>query len=108
LRENGCTPGIVRAGKANLFLSEVFTNAFVNASGLAVEFYEGDGSLGAAIGAGMGAGIYKSSAEAFEKRSAQGMAEPTDEAKYDELYLQWKAILEEQLADESKASVLNC
>ena len=108
LRENGCTPGIVRAGKANLFLSEVFTNAFVNTSGLAVEFYEGDGSLGAAIGAGIGAGIYKTAAEAFEKRSAQGLAEPTDEARYDELYQQWKAILQEQLAKESSTRLVNC
>jgi hypothetical protein len=53
----------------------------------------------------MGAGIYKSAAEAFEKRSAQGLAEPTDEARYDELYLQWKAILQEKLAEESNTPV---
>lgn len=105
LRENAVTPGIVRAGKANLFLSDVFTNAFVNTSGLAVEFYEGDGSLGAAIGAGMGAGIYKNASEAFEKRAAQGLVEPTDEARYDELYLQWKVILQEQLAEESSKKI---
>ncbi|HYF31169.1 MAG TPA: FGGY family carbohydrate kinase [Chitinophagaceae bacterium] len=100
MRENGLSPGIVRAGKANLFLSDVFTHAFVNASGLAVEFYEGDGSLGAAIGAGIGSGIYKHAQEAFQKRVAQQLIEPDDEARYDELYAKWKAVLQQQLADE--------
>lgn len=100
LRENGLSPGIVRAGKSNLFLSEVFTHAFVNASGLAVEFYEGDGSLGAAIGAGMGAGIYSSASQAFEKRSAQALIEPDDEERFNELYAKWKMVLQEQLTEE--------
>lgn len=99
MRENGLAPSVVRAGKANLFLSNVFTASFVNASGLTVEFYEGDGSLGAAIGAGIGAGIYKNAAEAFSKRSAQEFVEPNNEARYDELYHEWKLLLEEKLKE---------
>ena len=48
-------PTIIRAGKANMFYSPVFTEAFVNATGVPVELYASDGSVGAAIGAGIGA-----------------------------------------------------
>ena len=30
LKENGIIPSVIRAGKANMFLSDVFTKAFVN------------------------------------------------------------------------------
>ncbi|HYE56175.1 MAG TPA: carbohydrate kinase, partial [Chitinophagaceae bacterium] len=100
MRENGIRPGIVRAGRANLFFSDVFTQSFVNASGLAVEFYEGDGSFGAAIGAGIGAGVYSNASDAFGQRKAQGYAEPTNESHYDELYQQWKDLLEETPTDQ--------
>jgi xylulokinase len=97
MRGNGLAPGIVRAGRANLFLSDVFTQSFVNASGLAVEFYEGDGSVGAAIGAGIGAGIYKTAADAFHQRKPGGTVEPTRQNEYDELYAKWKSLLEKEL-----------
>lgn len=99
MRANGLAPGIVRAGKANLFLSDVFTQSFVNASGLAVEFYEGDGSLGAAIGAGIGAGLYAKASDAFVQRKPGGTAEPAQQALYDELYYEWKYLLEQELAN---------
>ncbi|HEY0680556.1 MAG TPA: FGGY family carbohydrate kinase [Chitinophagaceae bacterium] len=99
LRENGVSPSVVRAGKANLFLSDVFTMSFVNASGLEVEFYEGDGSRGAAIGAGLGAGIYSKPSEAFEQRLPDSVAEPTNESYYDDLYGQWKQLLEDRLLE---------
>ncbi|HKO82129.1 MAG TPA: FGGY family carbohydrate kinase, partial [Chitinophagaceae bacterium] len=57
MRTNGINPTVIRAGKANMFLSKVFTDAFVSATGVAVELYNNDGSAGAAIGAGLGAGI---------------------------------------------------
>ena len=59
MRENNLHPTIIRAGKSNLFLSDVFVQSFVNATGVAVELYSNDGSVGAALGAGIGAGIYK-------------------------------------------------
>lgn len=40
MRENDLHPTIIRAGKANLFLSDVFIQSFVNATGVAVELYE--------------------------------------------------------------------
>ena len=93
MRENDIFPSIVRAGLANMFLSPVFTNAFVNATGIPVELYEGDGSLGAALGAGIGAGFYKSAKEAFEGRKPVKTVEPEQNSIYDDLYVKWKDTL---------------
>jgi xylulokinase len=93
MKENNIFPSVVKAGRANMFLSDVFTTAFVNATGIPVELHECDGSVGAALGAGIGAGIFKSSAEAFTRRKALKMIEPTNEKEYDALYASWKEIL---------------
>jgi len=97
MRENGINPTVVRAGKANLFLSDVFTQSFANVSNTAVEFYEGDGSFGAAIGAGIGAGIYKNAETALQNRKPVGIVGPAAVKQYDELYEQWKERLNDQL-----------
>lgn len=94
MRENNLNPSIIRAGKANLFLSDVFIQSFVNATGVPVELYENDGSVGAALGAGIGAGIYKSYTEAYTKFKTLGKFEPTNVEKYEELYQEWKKLLE--------------
>jgi xylulokinase len=94
MRENDLHPTIIRAGKANLFLSDVFMQSFVNATGVAVELYENDGSAGAALGAGIGAGIYKSYGNAYTKFKPLEKFEPTNVELYDELYREWKKLLE--------------
>lgn len=97
MRANGINPTVIRAGKANMFLSKVFTDAFVNATGVAVELYNNDGSVGAAIGAGMGAGIYSSGKEAFSQFKMVEKTEPKNESIYNELYEKWKMVLQKQL-----------
>lgn len=97
MRENGMQPGIIRAGKANMFLSEVFTEAFVNATGVPVELYQNDGSVGAALGAGIGAGIYKNFDEAFTNLKPVKRIEVSNAALYEELYQQWKRELVDRL-----------
>ncbi len=97
MRENGMQPSVIRAGRTNLFLSDVFTRAFVNSTQVPVEFYEGDGSYGAAIGAGIGAGIFKDTKEAFGKRKPVGSVEPESHNIHEELYQQWKGFLKEKL-----------
>ncbi len=96
LRENGLKPKVIKAGKANLFLSEVFTQTFVNVTGVPIELYENDGSYGAAIGAGIGLGVYQSSAEAFKNRKALKLVEPNGE-QIEDFYQQWKEILLQKL-----------
>ncbi len=97
MRENGMNPRIIRAGKTNLFLSDVFTRSFVNSTQVAVEFYNGDGSLGAALGAGIGAGIYKDVSAAFSNRKPIGSVEPPNQNIHEELYQNWKEFLNEKL-----------
>ncbi|MEO5893765.1 MAG: FGGY family carbohydrate kinase [Ferruginibacter sp.] len=98
MRENGMLPSVIRAGKANMFLSDVFTNSFVNATNVPVELHESDGSVGAAKGAGIGAGYYKTAKEAFTDSTPLHLVEPTQGVLYDELYSEWKQLLERQLA----------
>ena len=97
MRENNLHPKIIRAGKANLFLSNVFIQSFVNATGVAVELYENDGSVGAALGAGIGAGIYQANGDAYANFRPLQKFEPTNVELYEQLYQQWKKLLESHL-----------
>jgi xylulokinase len=93
MRENGMNPAVIRAGKANMFLSPVFTEAFVNATNVPVELYNSDGSVGAALGAGIGAGIFATAKEAFAGLKPVGRVEPTKSAEYEKLYGRWREAL---------------
>ncbi|HZW71211.1 MAG TPA: FGGY family carbohydrate kinase [Hanamia sp.] len=97
MRENDLHPTIIRAGKANLFLSDVFIQSFVNATGVAVELYENDGSVGAALGAGIGKGIYKNYEEAYSKLKPLEKFAPNNIDLYNSLYKDWRKLLEEKL-----------
>ncbi len=99
MRENNLHPSVIRAGKANMFLSDVFTEAFVNATGVAVELYSNDGSTGAALGAGIGAGIFKNHEEAFKNFVAIKKVDPSNTGLYNELYGKWKEALNGHLKD---------
>lgn len=93
MRENGMRPSVIRAGKANMFLSDVFTHSFVNATNVTVELQDCDGSVGAALGAGIGLGFFKTPKEAFTQTKALALIEPTQSKLYDELYGEWKQLL---------------
>ncbi len=97
MRENGMRPSVIRAGKANMFLSDVFTSCFVNATNVTVELHESDGSVGAAKGAGIGVGYYKTAKEAFANTDPLNFVEPTQATLYDELYGEWKKLLDKNL-----------
>jgi xylulokinase len=98
MKENKMTPAVIRAGKANMFLSPVFTQAFVNTLNIPVELHNCDGSVGAALGAGIGAGIYKHPKEAFSNARPLALIEPGNtSAVYQALYQQWKQLLQKQL-----------
>jgi xylulokinase len=97
MRENGMNPTVIRAGKNNLFLSELFTETFVNITGVPVELYKNDGSAGAALGAGIGAEIFSSPAQAFEHMHPIQLVEPSTK-HLEPAYQEWKTLLEKQLA----------
>lgn len=97
IRSNGINPSVIRAGKANMFQSELFTRIFVNITGVPVELYHNDGSVGAALGAGIGAGIYSSPKEAFSKFSLLQVVEPESVHPYEGFYQEWLALLNQKL-----------
>lgn len=97
MRENGMNPSVIRAGKANMFLSNVFTECFVNATNVPVELHEADGSIGAAKGAGIGVGYYASAKEAFRDTKPLALVQPANAELYDNLYHQWKQCLHQNL-----------
>lgn len=101
MRENGMDPKVIRVGKANLFLSEVFTEAFVNATNVPVEFYANDGSAGAALGAGIGAGIFKSEEDAFSNMKPLQLIRPSNAIAYEKAYQAWKSQMEKFIGQES-------
>jgi len=84
---------VVRAGHANLFLSPLFARSFVNFTGLAVELFESDGSVGAALGAGVGIGHYASPKEAVQDIRRIRTIEPEKADVYEEIYQDWKRLL---------------
>ena len=89
----------IHAGKANMFLSPLFRNTLAGVSGATIELYETDGSVGAAKGAGIGAGIYADHNEAFSTLEKLQVIEPDEQyrGEYRAAYEAWKACLEKEL-----------
>ena len=84
----------IHAGRANMFLSPLFREALASTSGATIELYDTDGSMGAARGAGIGAGIYSSPEEAFSTLERLDVVEPTRREEYILAYRRWKERLE--------------
>ncbi len=97
MRENGMSPKIIRAGKANMFLSRLFTECFTNTLDVPVEMYETNGSVGAATGAGLGAKIYACPKDAFQHFKPVELVEPSNHSLYNEHYSHWLEQLHKQL-----------
>ena len=94
MRAGGLHPTVVKAGRANMFLSDVFAQAFADVTGLTVELYQTDGSVGAALGAGIGAGVYATSDEAFQHMRPLQLVRPGPNAEaYETHYQRWKGLL---------------
>lgn len=85
----------IHAGKANMFLSDIFLSTLASAGGAVIELYDTDGSVGAAKGAGIGCGIYKDHNEAFSTLKKLAVVEPDgkNEAAYRAAYERWKDVL---------------
>lgn len=92
MREMGMDIKKIHAGNANMFLSPIFRDTLAGVSGATINLYDTDGSIGAARGAGIGAGIYKDHNEAFATLEKLQTVEPSekDSTAYQAAYLQWK------------------
>jgi Sugar (pentulose and hexulose) kinases len=91
MNKMGIETKTIRAGHANLFLSPIFRQTLANITGATIELYNTDGSVGAARGAGIGAGIYKDAEEAFAtlKKIIVVTPEPENIAASLEAYNKW-------------------
>lgn len=96
MKDMGLNLNTVKAGKANMFLSPLFREAFVNMNEVVLELYDTDGAQGAARGAGIGAGIYANATEAFSGLEKLASFEPETSKieAYKEVYGNWRKALE--------------
>lgn len=96
----GINASVIRAGKANMFLSPVFRNTLAGVTGATIELYNTDGSIGAARGAGIGSGYYKSFKEAFSNLKKLETIEPDNskKAEYEAAYNNWKKVLDKAIS----------
>lgn len=77
MKEMGMSIRTIHAGKANMFLSDVFRTTLSEVTGAEIDLYDTDGAAGAAKGAGIGAGIYKDRNEAFDTLELVGKTTPS-------------------------------
>ena len=93
MEQMGMNVNKIHAGHANMFLSPIFRETLAGVTGAVIDLYDTDGSVGAAKGAGIGAGIYKDNNEAFATLEKLAVIEPAHTAEYTEAYETWKSRL---------------
>lgn len=95
MEEIGIKAQVIRAGKANMFLSPIFRETLAGVTGATIELYNTDGSVGAARGAGIGSGYYASEKEAFASLKKLNTITPdaSKAEQYQKSYEQWKLAL---------------
>ncbi len=100
MEEMGIAVKKIHAGHANMFLSPIFRETLAGVTGAVIELYDTDGSVGAAKGAGIGAGIYKNNNEAFATLEKLDVIEPNQAKRqeYADAYARWKHRLEKSMA----------
>ncbi len=92
---------LIRAGKANMFLSPTFRTALASATQARIELYATDGAAGAARGAGVGAGVYADFDEAFAKLElvTTTLPEAAEAEAWRDAYANWRECLEQRLLE---------
>jgi xylulokinase len=95
MQQMGLKLDTIKAGKANMFLSPLFRDTLAGTTGATIELYDTDGAVGAAKGAGVGAGIYEDTDEAFATLKKLAVIEPdaAHAAAYKEAYQRWRSLL---------------
>ncbi len=91
MKEMGLKISVIRAGKANMFLSNIFRETLADITGASIELYNTDGAQGAARGAAYGAGLYKSFEETFKSLNKVGEVNPNknNSSQALEVYDKW-------------------
>lgn len=101
MNEMGIDIDVIRAGSANMFLSPVFRYTLSGVTGTVIELFDTNGAVGAAKGAGIGAGIYQSAEEAFASLKKIDVIEPDGlkADKYCAAYSIWKERLDKLMCE---------
>lgn len=91
MEQMGLSVSKIHAGRANMFLSPIFRETLAGVTGAVIELYDTDGSVGAAKGAGIGVGIYRTPTEAFASLEKWAVVEPDvwHREAYEEAYRRW-------------------
>lgn len=99
LKEIGINPKTIKASKANLFQSELFCEILASITGSSIELFNTDSATGAAKGAALGLGYYKSLQECNKTLEKIKEHEPVKELqeKYSAHYDDWKRMLLREL-----------
>jgi xylulokinase len=107
MRQMGVQTQTVRAGRANLFLSPLFREAFANVTGANIELYDTDGAQGAARAAGIGAAIYDFKS-AFNGLTRLAVIEPQPhlQNQYQEVYERWETYLGQSLLNHTNLKTI--
>ena len=100
MKATGLAPTKIRAGSANLFLSPVFRDTLAATLGVSIELVSTDGAAGAARGAGLGAGLYKTASEAFNGLEVIETIDPKPElvGPCQEAAARWEVSLQKALS----------
>ena len=91
MEQMGMNVNKIHAGHANMVLSPIFRETLAGVTGAVIDLYDTDGSVGAAKGAGIGAGIYKDNNEAFATLEKLAVIEPARQDEYAQAYELWKS-----------------
>ncbi len=101
MKKTGVNTQVMRAGHANMFLSPLFTEALATVTDTQIELYDTDGSQGAALGAALGAGFYKTPAECFRSLTKKEviLPDPSLRDAYEQAYGKWVEVLKKTLQE---------
>lgn len=106
LQQMGLRTDIMRVGNDNMFRSQIFSETIATLLNCEIEVLETTGAIGAARGAGYGAGVYRSLDEAMGTLTRVKAYHPLDQtASYQDAYALWRKALDRQLAAYKPAAV---
>ncbi|MBP6977808.1 MAG: FGGY family carbohydrate kinase [Bacteroidales bacterium] len=104
MRQHAISPGVIRAGYANMFLSPLFRQILSDASETPIELYETDGSTGAAIGAAVGAGIGTPEEILARLKKKMILMPSSMKGATADAYFLWKDCLDREMATQKSSS----
>ncbi len=98
MQEAGLEINVIRAGKENLFKSEVFVKTLAGITGTEIQLYNTNGAGGAARGAALGAGLYQNDKACFTGLQLVETIVPevSQEQEYRQAYSNWAQALQQQ------------